>query len=361
VNPNAFYSFDGMDVNQEGEKVELKVAIENVSEQNMDSLQVKFWAEDKNRQNNLLNYTRYRALPGGDTLHARIIFDTRNFPGQNSLWLEANPFRPSGVEYDQPERYHFNNFLQVPFKVEEDITNPLLDVTFDGARILNGDIVSPEPEIQVQLKDENRFRMLNDTGNFAIYLIYPNELEPRRMWFGGNSGYRMEFIPGSGTENRAQVKLFPSLKVDGKYTFIAEAKDAAGNKSGNNLYRVEFEVINRSSITQVMNYPNPFTSKTRFVFTLTGSQIPDEFFIRIMTISGKIVKEIGQDELGIIRIGRNITEYAWDGTDNFGDRLGNGVYLYKVFVKLNGEEMERRETAADDYFRKGWGKMVLMR
>jgi flagellar hook assembly protein FlgD len=97
------------------------------------------------------------------------------------------------------------------------------------------------------------------------------------------------------------------------------------------------------------------------VFTLTGSRIPDDFYIRIMTISGKVVKEITQDQLGPIRIGRNISEYAWDGTDEFGDRLANGVYLYKVFVKLDGQEMERRETAADDYFRKGWGKMVLMR
>jgi hypothetical protein len=361
VNPSALFSYNGGENKDEGEFVNLRVAIENVSEQDMDSLLVKFWAEDRSRQIYPLNYTRYDSLLAGDTMHAELVFDTKNFYGQNFLWMEANPKRMGANDYDQVEKYHFNNFLQVALKVNEDITNPLLDVTFDGVRILNGDIVSPEPEIQIQLKDENRFRLLNDTGNFAIYILYPNEIEPRRLWFSVSGAYRMEFIPGSSAENRAQVKLFPVLKTDGKYTLIAEAKDAAGNKSGDNLYKVEFEVINRSTITNVMNYPNPFTSKTRFVFTLTGSKIPDDFFIRIMTVSGKIVKEIGQDELGIIRIGRNITDYAWDGTDNFGDRLANGVYLYKVFVKLNGQEMERRESAADDYFRKGWGKMVLMR
>jgi flagellar hook assembly protein FlgD len=99
-------------------------------------------------------------------------------------------------------------------------------------------------------------------------------------------------------------------------------------------------VINKSAITQVINYPNPFTTKTRFVFTLTGARIPDVFTIRIYTVSGKIVKEIHKEELGNIHIGNNITDYYWDGTDNFGDRLANGVYFYQVTVKFNDAVME---------------------
>ena len=50
-----------------------------------------------------------------------------------------------------------------------------------------------------------------------------------------------------------------------------------------------------------------------------------------------------------------------DGKDQYGDRLANGVYLYRVITKLHGEDIENRETAADQYFKKGWGKMYLMR
>jgi len=110
-----------------------------------------------------------------------------------------------------------------------------------------------------------------------------------------------------------------------------------------------------------MNYPNPFTTSTRFVFTLTGSKIPDVLTIQIMTISGKVVREITKDELGPVRIGRNITQYAWDGKDQFGDRLANGVYLYRVIARMNGEEMEHYSTGADRFFKEGFGKMVLMR
>jgi flagellar hook assembly protein FlgD len=80
-----------------------------------------------------------------------------------------------------------------------------------------------------------------------------------------------------------------------------------------------------------------------------------------MTISGKVVKEIFEDELGPLRIGKNITQYAWDGRDQFGDQLANGVYLYRVLTKLNGENIKRKETSADGFFKNGWGKMYLIR
>ena len=111
----------------------------------------------------------------------------------------------------------------------------------------------------------------------------------------------------------------------------------------------------------MMNYPNPFSTSTRFVFTVTGSEVPDDVIIQIMTVSGRVVREITEDQLGRIYIGRNVTEYAWDGRDEFGDQLANGVYLYTVKARINGENIEHRESGADKYFKKNFGKMYLMR
>jgi flagellar hook assembly protein FlgD len=83
--------------------------------------------------------------------------------------------------------------------------------------------------------------------------------------------------------------------------------------------------------------------------------------IQIMTVTGKVVREIFKEELGTIRIGRNITDYAWDGRDEYGDPLGNGVYLYRVIVKDEQGDVEVRQTAASSFFKKGFGKMYLMR
>lgn len=131
--------------------------------------------------------------------------------------------------------------------------------------------------------------------------------------------------------------------------------------SGSSDYLVTFEIETKASISRLMNYPNPFTTSTRFVFTLTGTRLPDYLQIQIMTITGKVVKEIDLSELGPIRIGNNITDYAWDGTDEFGDRLANGVYLYRVRTNLDGEAIAHRDTGADKYFKQGYGKMYLMR
>ncbi|MDF1675324.1 MAG: T9SS type A sorting domain-containing protein, partial [Vicingaceae bacterium] len=137
--------------------------------------------------------------------------------------------------------------------------------------------------------------------------------------------------------------------------------DVSKNESGSNDYLIGFEVIHKSTITNIVNYPNPFTTSTRFVFTLTGSQVPDIFKIQIITITGKVVREIHKEELGNIKIGRNISDFAWDGTDQYGDRLANGLYLYRVITKINNNDIEHRETSADNYFKKGYGKMYLFR
>ena len=153
----------------------------------------------------------------------------------------------------------------------------------------------------------------------------------------------------------------PLLPQDGIYELIIQAQDKSSNASGSIDYKITFEIQNKATITEVMNYPNPFSTSTRFVFTLTGSEVPTYFKIQIFTITGKLVREINKDELGNIHIGRNITDYAWDGKDEFGDQLANGIYLYRVQTQLNGESIEKKETAADQYFTKGFGKMYLMR
>jgi Peptidase family C25/Interleukin-like EMT inducer len=289
-----------------------------------------------------------------DTVKINTYDNNVSFKGNNALWVEVNPLHRT---HSQLEQTHFNNIVRIPFQVSGDRVNPLLDVTFDGVHILNADIVSAKPNIMMKLKDENQFLALNDTNDFKVFLQTPSSSTIRRVWFGQN----MTFVPAVLPNNSCRINFTPVFTQDGTYQLLVQAKDVSNNLSGAVDYKISFEVINKASITEVMNYPNPFTTSTRFVFTLTGSELPSNFKIQIMTISGKVVKEIFEEELGMIHIGRNITEYAWDGRDQYGDRLANGVYLYRVITKLNGEDMDKRETDADQYFKKGWGKMYLMR
>jgi flagellar hook assembly protein FlgD len=74
-----------------------------------------------------------------------------------------------------------------------------------------------------------------------------------------------------------------------------------------------------------------------------------------------VVREITKAELGPLHIGRNITEYKWDGKDQYGQMLGNGVYLYRVVTSLNGNNVDHRDSGADKFFKHGYGKMYIMR
>ncbi|WP_139920750.1 C25 family cysteine peptidase [Hymenobacter sp. DG01] len=261
----------------------------------------------------------------------------------------------------QPEQFYFNNELALPsFEVENRDTAPVLDVAFDGRHLLNGDIVSAQPIVSIQLRDADRLRPMKDRSAFIVTLTQPNatssipvDLNAAGITFVADSAQgtaRLEYQPG---------KAKPL--ADGVYTLEVQGRDGSGNLAGSEPYRITFEVISNSSITNVFPYPNPVISKTKFVFTLTGSTVPRNMKIQIVSLTGRVVKEIMMADLGPLRIGNNISEYAWDGTDDYGDRLANGTYLYRVVLDDPSSKFEHRATSADKAFKKGWGKLVLLR
>lgn len=341
------------DTLQQGDSLKVAIAIQNISAYPMDSLLVAYWVMDAERNITPVAYPRQGPLLPGQVLLDTVSVSTLAFSGKNSIWFEANP------NNDQPEQFRYNNIGSMDFFIVGDSINPLLDVTFDGIHILNGDIVSPVPEIVVQLRDENPYLALSDTSAFQVFLKKPSQNAASLIPYNNNP--ELDFIPGTTSSNKARLSYRPRFEDDGMYEFVVRARDRSNNASGAIQYSIRFEVVNRSTITQVVNYPNPFSTRTHFVFTLTGSVVPEDFRIQIMTITGKVVREIRKEELGPIRIGRNMTQYAWDGRDEFGDQLANGTYLYRVWTKIDDADIERRQTALDSFFERGIGKMVLIR
>ncbi|HRH66057.1 MAG TPA: C25 family cysteine peptidase [Bacteroidia bacterium] len=358
LNPNRSFGFYTNPI-QEGDTVRMHIAIDNIGNLPMDSLDVSFYLYDNNRVRHNLQNVKLDSLREGQSLRADVVVDhTFGLAGSNGLWIEANPFNAT----HQLEKYHFNNLMEMKFTMNRDMINPILDVTFDGVHILDGDIVSGKPTITIQLHDENKFLALNDTAKFKVYLKSPNSQTQTPVFFSFPTfGNTMRFTPAVLPKNSCKIEWNPSFETDGIYVLEVEATDKSNNESGKYNYKISFEVVNKSTITEFLNYPNPFSTSTRFVFTLTGNEIPSHMKIQIMTVTGKIVREIMQNELGNIHIGRNITDYAWDGKDEYGDQLANGLYLYRVVTDLHGETIEHRATDADKFFKKGWGKMYLMR
>lgn len=352
VVPNPILGYEMYnDTLSQGEQFQLTFGIENVSATPMDSLLIKYTITDANNDASVIE-KRITPIDSWGTTMTDFELSTRELSGMQNIRVEIN------ANQDQAEFNYNNNILSNDFLIETDKVNPFIDVTFDGIHIMNGDIISPKPIIAVSLQDENPYLELSDTSNIRLLIIDPNGNTQSVSY----TDPTVDFSPGLSPKEKAVLRYQPTFTTDGIYNLIVQAKDASGNNSGNLDYKTAFEIVNKRAISNVLNYPNPFSSSTRFVYTLTGDVPPEQFAIQIFTVSGKIIREITQDEIGSLKIGTHQTDYAWDGTDEYGDRLANGVYLYRMIAKDDsGQDYEKIDTKTDQYFRKGFGKMVILR
>ena len=349
------------DTVEAGEAYPFEMAFKNISSTAFDSLQVKLTITNSSNITTDIPIKKLKPLVEGDTVLVRQMIDTRKLSKDNLLYVN---FNPEGI---QPEQALFNNFLYKSIFVKTDQYKPVLDVTFDGVRILNEDIVSSKPRILIKLTDNNKYLMLDDTSLLTVKVKFPNNQIKVYRFDNDTVRFTPAIFSNGVKENAATIDFLPFFKEDGLYELIVTGADKSGNNTSFIEYKVAFNVVNKAMISDLLNYPNPFTSSTAFVFTLTGAQVPQNLRIQILTITGKIVREITKDELGPIHIGRNITEYKWDGTDQFGQKLANGVYLYRVITNLNGKSLEKLDSKSgfnsvdQKYFTNGYGKMYLMR
>jgi hypothetical protein len=338
----------------EGEVHEAGFKFENISEVAFgDSISVEYSLFNVDKRKTFTDTLKINPLAAGGSAEFSVPLETIGKTGLNNLRVFGNPYILGEHDYN-------NNFIDFKdyLQVNGDHVNPILEVTVDGEFIMDGDIVSPTPMIVLRLKDENKILPKEDTLGVNLYLNRQcDNCTSARISF---SSPNVIWTPGTGEED-FKVEYLPDQLEDAIYTLRAEAADASGNASGTEPYSVNFEIINESQITNFFPYPNPFSSRTQFVFTLTGSEIPEDIIIQIMTVNGTVVREITKDEIGPIKIGHNKTDYAWDGRDEYGDQLANGVYLYKVKIFTNGKEMKHRQTSADRAFEHGFGKLYLLR
>ena len=325
---------------------------------------------DANRSNRVVKsavLTLPQPLAANTTATLPVSLNVVGVFGQLTPRVVFNPLPGAapGISSALPELYHFNNELVLPpFAATDTNVPPVLDVAFDGRHILNGELVSPTPEIRIQVQDEDRLRRLREAGSvFSLSLqgpgqpaAVPVDVTDTNVTFAVDS----TSVPGS----KATLVYRPGQPAplaDGFYTLRVQARDRSAAAAGGQDFEVRFEVVNASTITNVYPYPNPVTSKARFVFTVTGQELPRDMKIQIMTLTGAVVREIFLAELGPLHIGPNLTDFAWDGTDQYGDRLANGTYLYRVSLNDPNGQFAQRATAGDKAFKNDWGKLVLLR
>ncbi len=291
----------------QGLPITLSLKVNNYGESKADSVLLEFYLDG----GDTTYTTRYLDVPADSS--ANVFFDIPTAP------LIFNHNVKVIAKAKVPEFYTFNNIIDKDFFVARDSINPVFSITIDGKEIINGDIISKNPEIIVTLRDNSPLPL--DTAYFT--LIFDNV----PMNFSRDD---IEFIYTPYPNSEAKIIWTPELKK-GRHTFDVLAKDGSGNFFDTTYRRTIFNVYEEDDIAIIYNYPNPFSSGTHFTFELRGNEVPDELKIRIFTVTGRLVKELilGKPDLNI-----SFNKIYWDGKDQDGDDLSNGVYFYKVITKF---------------------------
>jgi len=116
---------------------------------------------------------------------------------------------------------------------------------------------------------------------------------------------------------------------------------------------MEAVATDQLTLTDVMNYPNPIRKGmdgTEFQYCLNDNV--DKVTIKIFTESGKKIKTIDISSPDLTRMDCN--RVLWDLLDADGDKIANGIYIYKVIAeKRRGDGSSERDDKT--------GKLVILR
>ncbi len=216
----------------------------------------------------------------------------------------------------------------------EDNEGPLIKLYMNDESFVSGGITDDSPMLLAKLEDPNGINTASGIGHDIVAILDGDEANP----FVLNEFYQADVDDYS--KGKTTYK-FRDLE-DGLHTLTLKAWDVYNNSS---TAEIQFIVAgnDKLEITRVLNYPNPFVNYTQFWF---NHNRPDETLdvqVQVFTVTGKVVwtKNATLPPSGSF-LCRDIT---WDGRDDFGDRIGKGVYVYKITVRsaLTNQRVEKFE------------------
>jgi hypothetical protein len=206
----------------------------------------------------------------------------------------------------------------------EDNIGPVITLYMNDENFVSGGITNESPTLLVKLEDSNGINTASGIGHDIVAILDGDETNPYVL----NDYYQTEL-----DNYQKGIVSFPFRDLaPGLHTLTIKAWDVYNNSS---IAEIQFIVYDKDEvlkINNVLNYPNPFVNYTEFWFN-HNSSAPLNVSIQIFTVSGKLVRTLnGQTSGGAITNSSLSRDIIWDGRDDFGDRIGKGVYIYKLSV-----------------------------
>ena len=208
---------------------------------------------------------------------------------------------------------------------EEDNIGPVINLFMNDENFVSGGITNESPTLLAKLEDDNGINTASGIGHDITAILDGDETNP----FVLNDYYEASL---DDFTNGTVTFAFRDLEA-GIHTLTLKAWDVYNNSSTS---EIQFEVFNNNEelvIDNVLNYPNPFVDYTEFWFNHNSSDVLD-ISVQIFTVSGKLVKTLnGQTNTSGKSTSTLSRDIVWNGLDDFGDKIGKGVYIYKLKVK----------------------------
>ncbi len=204
----------------------------------------------------------------------------------------------------------------------EDNIGPEISLFMNDESFLDGGNTNSSPNLIAVLKDQSGINTSITAVDHDIVAILDGDTNNPIIL---NDFYQTEL--NDFTSGKVNY-LLRNLE-EGPHTLELKAWDTYNNSSEATL---NFVVVSDANLNleNVLNYPNPFINYTEFWFNHNKPNEPLEVQIQIFTVSGKLIKTINQQVQTTGNLSREIT---WNGLDDFGQKIGKGVYIYKLKVR----------------------------
>jgi len=204
-----------------------------------------------------------------------------------------------------------------------DNNSPTVKLYMNDETFVSGGITNESPFLLANLEDENGINTASGIGHDIVAVLDGDVSNPYIL----NDYYQTKL--NDYTKGTLRFP-FRNLTV-GLHTISFKAWDVYNNLKTD---EIQFIVVGNETLTltHVLNYPNPFVNYTEFWFTHNRPYEPLEVQIQVYTVTGKVVWTHNQM---INTDGFLSKEITWDGKDDFENKIGKGVYIYKLTVKSN--------------------------
>ncbi len=203
-----------------------------------------------------------------------------------------------------------------------DNDGPDINPFMNDENFVNGGITTANSTLLVKLFDENGINYSGSSIGHDITAVLDGNAQKTYVL---NTFYETEL-----DDYQKGIVRFPLEDLsEGEHTIRIKAWDVLNNSSEVSL---DFVVVNteEGKLARVYNYPNPFSTSTRFMFEHNMPNQNIDVSIKIFSMTGKVVKRFRET---INTPGTRYDGILWDGNDAFNEKLANGVYLYKLSIK----------------------------